>query len=184
LNQFKNKCFITAVIFFSLAIKSQDEYVLKSPRNYAENPAKNAVFIELGGNSGLYSVNFDKIYYYKKSLKLSGRLGFSPHFNGIYIEQSYVAEQNFILFKNSHHLEIGFGLTVQRRYNEQIHWPQHFFWENILFSVWRCGYRYQKQDGGLFARVALTPALMSKDAEGFHANYFQFWAGASIGMCF
>ena len=70
-----------------------------------------------------------------------------------------------------------------------INWEKHLsmmynFWENILFGVARCGYRYQKQDDGFFLKAGLTPIFMSKDAEGFHPDYFQFWGGISFGVSF
>lgn len=164
--------------------KAQEDYTGQAARDYSKNPAKTAGFIELGGNAGLYSLNIDRIYLYKEKLKMSARLGFAPHFNGIYIEQEYVLENNFILFTNPHHLELGIGATMQRRYNERPNEPDNYFWENILFGVARCGYRYQKQDDGLFVRAGLTPIFMSNDAEGFHSNYFQFWAGVSLGVSF
>ena len=124
------------------------------------------------------------IYFYKEKLKVSTRLGFAPAPNGRYFEQIYIVENNFILFKNPHHLELGLGVTMQRRYNERPNLPDNYFWENIWFSIWRCGYRFQRQDDGFFVRAGLTPAIMSKDAEGFHSNYFQFWAGVSVGVSF
>ena len=182
---FKNILILCVLIFAASKTKAQNDYVtLESSRDYISKPAKNAGFIELAGNAGLYSLNFDRIYFYKEKLKLSGRVGFAPHFNGIYIEQIYVLENNFILFKNPHHLELGLGATLQRRYNERPNEIDNYFWENILFSVWRIGYRYQKQDDGFFMRAGLTPAIMSKDAEGFHSNYFQFWIGLSLGLSF
>lgn len=167
-----------------LSTKAQEDYTGPSARDYSKNPAKTAGFIELGGNAGLYSLNIDRIYYYKEKMKISSRLGFAPHFNGIYIEQIYVLENNFILFTNPHHLELGLGGTMQRRYNERPNEPDNYFWENILFGVARFGYRYQKQDDGFFVRAGLTPIFMSHDAEGFHPDYFQFWAGVSIGASF
>jgi hypothetical protein len=180
----KNRCFFLIFIFCAIITKAQDDYTLKPPRDYGKNPAKTAGFIELGGNAGLYSLNIDRIYYYREKLKISARIGFAPHFNGFYIEQIYLIENNFILFKNPHHLELGLGVTMQRRYNERPNLPDNYFWENIWFSVWRCGYRYQKQDDGLFLRAGITPVVMSNNAEGFHSNYFQFWVGVSIGMSF
>lgn len=180
----KNNLFIVLFVLGFLSAKAQDDYATPTPRDYSKKPAKNAGFIELGGNAGLYSLNFDRIYYYKEKLKLSARVGFAPHFNGIYIEQEYVLENNFILFKNPHHLELGLGATLQRRYNEKPKQTDSYFWENIWFSVWRCGYRYQKQDDGFFFRAGLTPVVMSNDAEGFHSDYFQFWAGVSFGISF
>jgi hypothetical protein len=180
----KNSILTTLLVLCTLLIKGQDDYAGQKARDYSKKPAKTAGFIELGGNAGLYSLNIDRIYYYKEKLKISGRVGFAPHFNGIYIEQIYLLENNFILFTNPHHLELGLGATVQRRYNERPNQIDNYFWENIVFGVARCGYRYQKQDDGFFLRAALTPIFMSNDALGFHANYFQFWAGFSVGVSF
>lgn len=168
----------------NLLFSQKEDYAMPIPRDYSSKPAKNAGFIELGGNAGLYSLNFDRIYYYKERFKLSARVGYAPHFNGIYIEQECVIENNFILFKNPHHLELGFGSTLQRRYNERPNEIDNYFWENIIFGITRCGYRYQKQDDGLFVRAALTPVFMSKDEEGFHPTYFQLWAGVCVGISF
>ena len=184
MNILKNTCFCLIFVFCAIISCAQDDFVSKPPRDYTKNPAKNAAFIELGGNAGLYSLNFDHIYFYKENLKVSARLGFAPAPNGRYFEQIYIVENNFILFKNPHHLELGLGVTMQRRYNERPNLPDNYFWENIWFSVWRCGYRYQRQDDGFFVRAGLTPAIMSKDAEGFHSDYFQFWGGVSVGVSF
>lgn len=181
---FKNILILSLLLFFVLLSKAQDDYATPIPRDYSKKPAKNAGFIELGGNAGLYSLNFDRIYYYKDKFKVSARVGFAPYFNGYYIEQEYVLENNFILFTNPHHLELGLGATLQRRHNERPGQIDNYFWENIIFGVARCGYRYQKQDDGFFFRAGLTPVIMSDDAEGFHSNYFQFWAGVSFGISF
>lgn len=183
----KNKHILFLLITLScFYVKAQQEdySIQKPPRNYETDPAKNAFFIELGGNAGFFSLNYERLYYYKEKFKMGARIGFAPNFNGIYIEQVYLIENNLILFKNPHHLELGIGVTVQRRYNERPNEIDNYFWENILFSVMRCGYRYQKQDDGFFLRAGLTPAIMSNDALGFHSNYFQFWAGISVGMSF
>jgi hypothetical protein len=175
---------LSFLILLSLLAKAQDDYVVPTPRDFSKNPAKTAGFLEAGGNAGLYSLNMDRIYYYKEKFKSSVRVGFAPHFNGIYIEQIYVLENNFILFSNPHHLELGLGATLQRRYNERPNEIDTYFWENIFFSIWRCGYRYQKQEDGFFLRAGLTPVVMSSDALGFHTDYFQFWAGVSVGLSF
>ena len=168
----------------NLSFFAQETYVMKPPHDYSLNPAKTAGFIELGGNAGLYSLNIDRIYFYREKLKISARVGCAINMNSIYYEPIIVLENNFIFFKKPHHLELGLGGTLQRRYNEKPNQPDVYQWENILFSVWRCGYRYQKQDDGFFFRGAVTPIVMSNDALGFHPDYFQLWAGFSIGMSF
>ncbi|MDF2447789.1 MAG: hypothetical protein K0R26_293 [Bacteroidota bacterium] len=170
--------------FLSFLSFAQDEYVVFSPRDYVKNPAKTAGYLELGGNAGLYSLNIERIYHYREKIKLSVRIGFAPHFNGIYIEQIYITENNFIFLKNPHHVEIGLGGTMQRRFNELPGKPDRYVWENIVFGVGRAGYRYQKQDDGFFFRAAITPVITSRDALGFHSNYFQFWAGLCLGLSF
>ena len=164
--------------------EGEDDYVTGMPRDYEKNPARIAGFIELGGNAGLYSLNMDAIYFYREKLKMSGRLGFSPHMNGIYFEQNYVGENSFILFSNPHHLELGFGVTIQRRYNERPGKVDDYFWENLTYGVLRCGYRFQRQDDGLFIKAGLTPVLMRNNAEGFDPDYFQMWGGFAIGVSF
>ena len=172
------------ILLLPLANVAQEDYNTKPPRDYTLKPAKSAFFLELGGNAGLYSLNVDRIYFYHPNLKISGRIGFAINMNSIYYEPIIVLENNFIFLKNPHHLELGLGGTLQRRFNEKPNHPDIYNWENILFSVWRFGYRYQKQDDGLFFRTAVTPIVISNDALGFHPNYFQFWIGISIGMSF
>lgn len=173
------------LILCSILISAQNEdYVVPSPRDFSKNPSKTAAFLELGGNAGLYSINVDRIYMYEEHLKLSARFGFAPHFNGIYIEQIYILENNFIFLKNPHHLELGLGGTLQRRFNELPGSTDSYFWENIFFGVGRIGYRYQKREDGFFLRIGFTPAIISNDALGFHADYFQGWAGISMGVNF
>lgn len=168
----------------SLFAQEQDYTMPKPPRDYDKEPAKNAAFIELAGNAGLFSLNYERLYLYRETFRMGARAGLAPNFNGVYVEQVYLLENNFIFFKNPHHLELGIGATMQRRYNERPGTTDSYFWENIFFSVWRCGYRYQKQDEGFFLRAGLTPVFMSRDALGFHPDYFLMWGGASIGMSF
>ena len=167
------------------ALAQEPEYAIpRPPRDYEKDPAKNAMFIELAGNAGLFSLNYERLYLYREKFRMGARAGLAPNFNGIYVEQVYLLENNFIFFKNPHHLELGLGATMQRRYNERPGTTDSYFWENIFLSVWRCGYRYQKQDDGFFLRAGLTPVFMSRDALGFHPDYFLMWGGASIGMSF
>ena len=81
----KNSLFLALFVLGFLSPKAQEDYTGPAARDYGKNPAKTAAYIELGGNAGLYSLNIDRIYYYKEKLKMSARLGFAPHFNGSYM---------------------------------------------------------------------------------------------------
>lgn len=168
----------------SLTAQESDYAIGKPPRDYNKDPAKNAMFIELAGNAGFFSLNYERLYLYREQVKLGARAGFAPSFNGIYIEQIYLIENNFIFFRNPHHLELGVGATLQRRYNERPGSTDVYFWENIFFGVCRAGYRYQKQDDGFFLRAGLTPVVTSHDALGSHPSYFMLWGGVSVGLSF
>lgn len=178
---------LRAIIFFcciSLAAMAQNDFELKPPRNYELKPARMAFYIELGGNAGLYSLNAEYYYLYKEKCKLSGRLGFNVVPHGYYLHQAYLIEQNVVLFKTPHHLELGLGITVQRQYNERYNSTTDYFWENTWYATTRFGYRYQKQEEGLFLKAGLTPIVFQKSHYEFNASYFQLWAGVSIGVSF
>jgi hypothetical protein len=186
----RNVLFILAACsFFSLKAQVDDpDYVLQNPRDYNKDPARSSNFIELFGNGGLYSLNIDYIYYYKEKVKSSVRGGVMVYPNGYYIEQGYVLENNFIFLPNPHHLEIGPGLTLQRKFNQSCTDSLKFQWESVWFGMLRVGYRYQKQDDGLFFRFGLTPIFYRKTDCGTDSPILDggnwFWAGASIGLSF
>jgi hypothetical protein len=172
--------------FFTLTSQVNDpDYVLKNPRDFSKDPARNANFIELGGNGGLYSINFDRIFLYKENFKISGRAGFNIFPVGYQIEQSYLLENNYIFFKNPHHLEIGPGLTLQEKYNPSCANDSIYKWESVWFAMMRVGYRYQKQEDGFFFRAAVLPIFYTKNScysEFPPTNWF--WAGVAVGVSF
>lgn len=183
------KLFITLIIFLTGLTQAQvknDDYVLDKPHDYDKYPARSANFIELAGNAGLYSLNFDYIYFYKEKFKMSGRIGASIFPNGYHLEQAYVIEQNFIFFENPHHLEFGPGLTLQRKFNPTCANDSIYKWESIWFGMFRLGYRYQPQTDGFFFRAGITPIFYRKSDCGveFPVTKTWFWAGVAIGVTF
>lgn len=181
-------CFLTTAL-----LKGQikdDDYVLEKPRDYSKEPALNANFIEILGNSGfLFSLNWDRIFLYKPNLKISGRIGAGIWPSGPNIEQSYVIENNYIFLDGDHHLEIGPGVTLWRKYNpvcsDTSTYPK-YKWENVWFGMFRLGYRYQKNEEGFFFKAGLTPYPYRKydcKSEWFpeHWNYL---FGIAIGITY
>ena len=175
--------FIVNIILF-FTVKAQGDYVVLPPRDYNKKPAKNTAFVELFGNGGLYSLNYDRIYLYHEKFKISARVGFAINLQGVYIEQDYILEQNVIFFKSRHHLELGLGITLQNQFNENCKVSGEYLWEKIIYSSLRCGYRYQKQSDGFFLKAGFTPVLMQQSNCGFDAKYFQLWAGIGVGISF
>ncbi len=159
---------------------------MDDPRDYTKDPARSANFIELGGNAGLYSLNWDYIFYYKEKFKISGRIGANVFPKGIYLEQAYVIENNYILLKNPHHIELGPGLTLQVKHNPTCLADSIYQWENIWFGMFRIGYRYQPQEDGFFFRAGITPIFYRNSDCGpeFPVTRQWFWAGVAFGITF
>lgn len=185
---------ILSIIVFLLAAfiaKSQvkdDDYVLRTPRDYDKDPARSANFIELLGNAGLYSLNTDYIFLYRNQFKISGRLGGNIFPTGYYIEQAYVIENNYIFLPNPHHIEVGPGLTLQRKYNVSCTDSTVTHWESFWFGMFRIGYRYQQQEDGFFFRAGFTPIFYRKNDCNCDSPILTggkwFWAGLAVGVSF
>ena len=185
-----NKILFIGVLFFQSSIsfsQIQDpDYVLENPRDYTKFPARNANYIELLGNGGLYSLNYDRIFIYKEKFKVSGRAGAAVFFNNVHVEQTYLIENNYIFFSNPHHLEIGPGLTFQTKYNTKCNNDSVPFWESLWFGMFRLGYRFQRREEGFFFRAGITPVFFAKNDCGTFLpppkNWF--WGGIALGISF
>lgn len=78
--------------------------------------ARNALYVEFGGNSGRYAVNYSKIFHQKGKLKLNASAGFSMWRNQLNdfktIWLPVIPLEVTVLYgKSNHHLELGFGFT-------------------------------------------------------------------------
>jgi hypothetical protein len=184
---------ITLLFIFLVGIcfsqVKDDDYVLEDPRDYEKDPARSANYIELFGNAGFfYSLNFDRIFLYKKNFKVAGRAGASVLPNSFYWEQAYVLENSYILLPNPHHLEIGPSITLQRKFNMSCTDSTQFKWESWWYGIFRIGYRFQKQEDGFFFKAGFTPILYRKNdcEEGSplldKGNWF--WLGLAIGVSY
>ncbi len=166
----------------------EDDYLLKTPHDYKKFPARTANYIEVLGNGGLYSLNWDEIVLYREKFKISGRIGASVMPNERILEQSYVIENNYIFGSNPHHFEIGPGLTLQRKYNavcsDTSMYPKYKM-ESVWFGMFRLGYRFQQQEDGFFFRFGLTPIFYRKyDCATDIPPSNWFWLGLAIGMSY
>jgi len=121
---------------------------------------RNTIFIELLGNGGIYSLNYDRILLSKEKWKLAGRAGvsyfnFSDDFNTQYY--AIPLEVSYLVGKGNHFLETGLGITPLYKIGERI--EEFNIEQETLFitSTARIGYRYQRKDGGFFFKAGWTP---------------------------
>ena len=171
------KCLIT--ILFATMVNSL------VAQNYSESFKRNTFFIEVGGNSPFYSLNYDRIIVKKINWKLAARIGAMYLYdNGNYLESirnknfSMPLELSFLKGKNNHNLEIGIGATPF--FKEYVETTRDNFFS--LGSFGRIGYRYQKTNGGIFFKAGFTPLIrFKKDVDSINPKYVSPWAGLAIG---
>jgi len=154
--------------------------------------AKNAVYLELGGSSGRYAVNYSKIFHQKGKLKLNASAGFSMWRNKIKDFKTIwlpviPLEVTALYGKSNHHLELGFGFTSYLSRTLDINSETFEFSDKVVFGAYiplRIGYRYQKPEGGFFFRVGYTPIIDVPVRAGKSWSFNPYWAGVSFGKSF
>jgi hypothetical protein len=159
--------------------------------------AKNAVFIELLGNSGGYGLNYGRIFHQKNRMKISGSVGFSAVYqkpielvHSSYWIPVFASEATAFIGKSRHHLEFGAGFftfqdrdfifdtSVPGNHREESHW-------DLTINA-RIGYRYQKPEGGFFFRAGYTPMVSFFNSERAEkpVDFFPIGVGISLGVSF
>ncbi len=158
---------------------------------FGQKQYRHTVYGEIGGNTILFSVNYDYMLTQRGEYNLSFRIGCAPGFGLIEPSGSITlflipVELNAIFnMTNNSHWELGIGSVINRGtelYGEQ---------KTISYSVTRTktymslrtGYRYQRPLGGFFFRIGFTPLLFVNIAAGPTDNFIP-WAGMGAGYSF
>lgn len=141
----------------------------------AQDSIRVNAFLEIGGNAGITSINFDKpVIIFKKSfLSLRVGIGISQEVRINQKTQDYFFIPTMIHYsigKAPHYFETGFGLSLGISTRG-----------NIISRISpSLGYRFQKSESsGMFFRITYTPLLPS----GFGDELKQ-WGGLSVGYTF
>lgn len=153
--------------------------------------SKKAIYLEVGGSSGRYAINYSKIIHQKGKLKLNTSVGFSmwpKKFDSKTIWLPTIPLEISALFGNSNHnLELGTGFTSFL--TRSLYFDSETL-ENIDKVVFdaaiplRIGYRFQKPEGGFFFRVGYTPVINFPTNGRGEWNFDPYWAGISFGKSF
>ena len=146
---------------------------------FSENNQHN-IFLEFCGNSFfIYNITYDFSFQIAKKQKIAVGLGgqyspsginmlFRPSVTGIY------PQINYLYGENNAYLEVGTGYT--------------FFWfypggvELSQFVPLRIGYRYQKDNGGLFWKIAFV--TFWGDQIWWDGYKVTPWGGVAFGYTF
>ncbi len=153
--------------------------------------AKNAVYLDLGGNSGQYALTYGRIIHQKGALKVVGSVGFALWADRVDGSTVFVPavplEVSGLLGKGNHHLELGLGLTPHLArsldFNSETLELEDKLVLNTLIPL-RIGYRYQKPEGGFFFRVGYTPFFKVFAGGREDWVFTPIFAGVSFGKSF
>lgn len=151
-----------------------------------EGFAKNGVYLELFGNGGIYSLNYERFL----SPDFSLRAGFGS-FSG---ESFWGSEEislttfpllgNYFYGKGRNKLELGAGFLVGTKKIEST-WDETSSTTTIFDLTALIGYRNQKPGGGLIFRAGLTPFFaLSGGEDAYPDEGLTISGGLSVGYAF
>ena len=162
----KSVAVILLAFFSTVFCFSQDS--IDDPNTEHTQTGQHTVYTELLGNAGLlYSIGYDYTIKLKGKEKLSFNCGFQ-YFYGMY---SLSPQINYLQGKKkNHYRDLGIGVICSNELTA------------ILFRI---GYRYQREDGGFFFKIAYTPAftdfqLLSRK----EWRLMPIWGGVAFGYTF
>ena len=165
------KTLLLPFLFLALHVQAQ-EY----PGTFK---ALNAYYLEIGGNSDSYSLNYDRIVYQRNIFKAAVRAGvgtnlfFQEGEPGVY--PIVPIEAVGMVGASQNHVEFGLGYT--RRFTDH---PDLL--QNMYFA--RVGLRYQQPRGGLLVRFAVTPFISPENKSDTPGVAVVPRFGLSVGRSF
>jgi hypothetical protein len=178
-NLYGHNSLITPEVQISNSIGTAKPYEMRQETQFR----RNALYVELGGQGLLYSINYE----HRIGQHLSLRAGFTSwSFHGGLLTILGIEKLSMTAFPvmvnyltspmKSSHLEIGAGVMPSFFSGKTLFTgSEGADNQSLLVGTASIGYRYQPPDGGFFFRVALTPLL------GRNIGYT---GGLSFGLTF
>jgi hypothetical protein len=149
--------------------------------------SRNNAYLELLGNGGVYSINYERIVVENFAL----RLGFSAFKSGTLFGEgnnSVVTVPvlgNFLFGKKKSKFELGAGFLVGRKKFTSSLRPEDNTNSSIIDLTGIIGYRYQPSKAGFMFRAGLTPFYAFKAGDDAYPSSGLFLSGGvSIGYSF
>jgi len=172
--------------------------LLFSRRGYSqEGTANQGVYLEVGGNAGFYSVNYERMVFQQAKLRIVTRLGLGVLPQNAFKHYLPIVPLEFsaLWAKSKHKLEAGIGVTASLNTYQKVDYEYiknskqnnyrgsdykiHRKVSVGYAALLRVGYRYQFREDGLFIRAGFTPSFYRKPVWGFVP-----YGGVSIGKSF
>ncbi|CAN5598023.1 hypothetical protein BH23BAC1_BH23BAC1_19560 [soil metagenome] len=154
----------------------------------SSNFSRNNAYLELLGNGGLYSINYERIVVQNFAL----RLGFGAWKSiGLFGagDKSFVTVPilgNFLFGKKNSKFEVGAGFLFGREKEYSTSFNPNSNKSSSIFNLTGViGYRYQPSTAGLMFRVGLTPFYaLTGGEDAYPESGLTLSGGLSIGYNF
>jgi hypothetical protein len=149
-----------------------------------QRDANNFIYLELGGNGAIYSLNYERFVHDEVSLRLGfgyvslqGAIDGGTVTTGIALLTVPVTVSYLGIGSGSHRLELGGGAVFADISGESSSDGARAFGSaSGVVGTAIAGYRYARTRGGFTFRAAFTPL--------FGEGGFQPWAGMAFGLGF
>jgi hypothetical protein len=192
----KKTIFILFISVFAANMFAQEKNDSISMR--FDKKTKNTFFMEVGGNTMLYSLNYDRIIFQKKNMFISTRVGLSCIPLNANFSYLFPFETDFCIGKKNNHFEVGAGILYFHNHSYYLSRgiqndfvPIYLNMDAVILTG-RIGYRYQRPTGGFFFRASFVPMvqLFEKTRDDRYGTYSENviggfsvlpWAGISFG---
>ena len=160
---------------------------------------KNSVYLELGGNAVLYSVNYDRLVKLTNQIKLAPRVGLMYFPMSVFNENKNYTNLRIPLElnalwaktpKSKSFAEIGIGLSLIGMYGGyKLHYTGEVnrFTKFARVSTFRLGFRHQKPTGGFMYRAGLVIPVTQDQFSSSRVGddlFLRLYAGFSLGYTF
>ena len=147
---------------------------------------KHAVYAELGGTAGIWSVNYDLMALNINNFKIGARVGcgfLSEGYVGSTVDVHIPLTINFMYaLKENHHIELGLGTQIASYEIRRVQTAtdKSFVRKTEALGNYTLGYRFQSPDGGFMFRAFYSPFFYQ---DGIYFRY-EHWGGLSVGYAF
>lgn len=150
-----SRFFLLAFFFLSfISLKAQDT-----------NVKKNVVNVEVAGSGIFYSFNYDRMLIIDENMRFTVNVGawYIPQFENFADFKMIIGAVvgfNTLIGKEKHFAELGLNLSYMLM--EDIDDSKF----HVIYLPIRLGYRYQRDEGGLFLRASFMPMIsISQDSD-------------------
>ncbi len=181
------KLILLSVLIVILALPSET-FAQNEPQTFT---AKNAVYLDLGGNAGQYAFTYGRLIHQKGVLKVMGSVGFSLWADRVegstVFNPAVPLEVSGLIGGGNHHFELGLGVTPHLATSLDFDTETSELEDKVVFGSLiplRIGYRYQKPEGGFFFRVGYTPFFNVPVGGREDWVFTPIFAGISFGKSF